>query len=190
MPGPIAICVLCAGPAGAVKFGGAADEKFNGRGRRPRLLAGLGSPGSGRDGAGGAVGRVGFALMQDPSGAAVAGHWAESVPSPPPTASAGSPAFVPSTVSLDARRAGNPGALLRRVNCCLLSGAMDPPSHWSVTTRIPDPAPVTPAVEILWRSGVNWRITRIELWIGLWVKKFLPELAGKSCQARRRDDKK
>ena len=82
--------------------------------------------GSGRDGAGGAVGRVGFALMQDPSGAAVAGHWAESVPSPPPTASAGSPAFVPSTVSLDARRAGNPGALLRRVNCCLLSGAMDP----------------------------------------------------------------
>jgi hypothetical protein len=33
----------------------------------------------------------GFALVQTPSGAAVAGHWAESVPSPPPTASPGSP---------------------------------------------------------------------------------------------------
>jgi hypothetical protein len=81
-------------------------------------------------------------------------------------------------------------AVIGDVNCCLPSGAMDPPSHWSATTRIPAPVPVAPAVEILWRSGVNWRITRIELWIGLWVKKFLPELAGKSCQARRRDDKK
>jgi hypothetical protein len=81
-------------------------------------------------------------------------------------------------------------AVIGDVNCCLPSGAMDPPSHRSATTRIPDPVPVTPAVEILWRSGVNWRITRIELWIGLWVKKFLPELAGKSCQARRRGDKK
>jgi hypothetical protein len=161
-----------------------------GAGGGPRLLAGLGSPGEWPGRRGRRCRTRGVRAGAGPSGAAVAGHWAESVPSPPPTASAGSPAFVPSTVSLDARRAGNPGALLRRVNCCLLSGAMDPPSHWSVTTRIPDPAPVTPAVEILWRSGVNWRITRIELWIGLWVKKFLPELAGKSCQARRRDDKK
>jgi hypothetical protein len=89
-----------------------------------------------------------------------------------------------------ARRLRRGAAVVSDVNCDLLSGAMDPPSHWSVTTRIPDPAPVTPAVEILWRSGVNWRITRIELWIGLWVKKFLPELAGRSCQARRRGDKK
>jgi hypothetical protein len=33
----------------------------------------------------------GFALVQAPSGAAVAGHWAESVPSPPPVATPGSP---------------------------------------------------------------------------------------------------
>jgi hypothetical protein len=33
----------------------------------------------------------GFALVESPSGPAVAGHWAESVPSPPPVASPGSP---------------------------------------------------------------------------------------------------
>jgi len=32
--------------------------------------------------------------------------------------------------------------------------AMDSPSHWSATTRIPVPVPVAPAVEILWRSCV------------------------------------
>jgi len=41
----------------------------------------------------------GFALVQTPSGAAVAGHWAESVPSPPPTASAMDP--TQSLVSYD-----------------------------------------------------------------------------------------
>ena len=36
-------------------------------------------------------GAWGFALVPTPSGAAAAGHWAESVPSPPPVASPGSP---------------------------------------------------------------------------------------------------
>ena len=96
--------------------------------------------------------------------------------------------YAPAPPGISFSSAG--AVVVRDVNCSLLSCAMDPPSHWSATTRIPGPSPVTPAVEILWRSGVNWRITRIELWIGLWVKKFLPELAGKSCQARRRGDKK
>ena len=36
-------------------------------------------------------GAWGFALVPTPSGAAAAGHWAESVTSPPPVASPGSP---------------------------------------------------------------------------------------------------
>jgi hypothetical protein len=63
-------------------------RSFNGRGRRLRFAGGLGAR---RGGAGGAARRAGFALVLGPSGAAVAGPWAESVPSPPPTASAGSP---------------------------------------------------------------------------------------------------
>jgi len=91
------------------------------------------------------------------------------------------PAGGASTVTTPA-----PGERLVR----LPSGRWIPPSHWSATARSPDSVDLKPAVEILWRSGVNWRITRIELWMVLWVKKFLPDLAGKSCQARRRDDKK
>jgi len=124
--------------------------------------------GCGRDGAGDAAQRVGFALVQTPSGAGSPGTGRRAC-RPAASGQAGKPCVGTCQVSVSS----NPAKPTIR----------DVPAG-------PDPVAVTPAVEILWRSGVNWRITRIELWIGLWVKRFLPDLAGKSCQARRRGDKK
>lgn len=72
-------------------------RSFNGRGRRlmmaaAAVISGLGLAGAAAGTAQAALpGAWGFALVQTPSGAAAAGHWAESVPSPPPVASPGSP---------------------------------------------------------------------------------------------------
>ena len=93
----IAICVLrgrsgrCGQNSGEQRL-----RSFNGRGR---LMMAAAAVAGGLGFAGGVAGTAraalpgvcGFALVQAPSGAAVAGHRAESVPSPPPAASAGNP---------------------------------------------------------------------------------------------------
>ena len=72
-------------------------RSFNARGRRLMMAAAAVISGLGLAGAAAGTAQAalpdawGFALVQTPSGAAVAGHWAESVPSPPPVASPGSP---------------------------------------------------------------------------------------------------
>jgi len=72
-------------------------RSFKACGRRLMMAAAAAITGLGLAGAAAGTAQAampdawGFALVQTPSGPAVAGHWAESVPSPPPVASPGSP---------------------------------------------------------------------------------------------------